>query len=381
MASFWTEEANLGIACAKGMAPYVLREAGELGFRVTAHDEGSVTVSGTMLDALRLNLWLRCANRVLFPLGRFQAKTVGHLYGHASDIPWEDILDPDGYFTVRGAVKNDTVRDTRLASLKLKDAIVDRMRESFGRRPNSGAEDTGSAIFFVWRERDLRIFLDTTGEALSRRKYRLIPGNAPMQETLAAACVMASGWDAKSPFVAPMCGSGTPAIEAALLAKRRAPGSFRSHFAFMSLAGYAEEGEAFWNAEKERAAAAELPVSEMPRIIATDISRDAIRISRANAKAAGVEQCISFGVCDFADTALPPGPGTIFMNPEYGERLSDRETLKPLYRRIGAWIGDHRDYASSIITPSPMLAKETGLKPAELIPFFNGPIDCRLVRF
>ncbi len=158
-------------------------------------------------------------------------------------------------------------------------------------------------------------------------------------------------------------------------------GSFRKHFAFMSLAGYAEEGEAFWNAEKERAVAGELPASEMPKIVATDILRDAIRISRANAKAAGVEQYISFGVCDFADTALPPRPGTIFMNPEYGERLSDRETLKPLYRRIGAWIGDHRDYASSIITPSPMLARETGLKPAELIPFFNGPIDCRLVRF
>lgn len=379
--SFWTKPDKIGIACAHGLAPYVLREVRDGGWSVCAHDDSSVTVNGTMHDAMRLNLWLRSAHRVIFPLFSCEAKTAEHLFRHALQFPWEDYLLPDGYFSVHGVVKNDTIRDTRIAALKIKDAIADRMREKFGRRPDSGKEHIGASIFYLWRERHLQVFLDTTGEPLSRRGYRLLPGEAPMQEALAASCVKATGWDAASPFVSPMCGSGTPAIEAALIAKRRAPGSFRKHFAFMSLSGYGEHGEKAWAAMKEEAAKGELPSSDMPKIVATDISREAVRIARANAKAAGVEQFIAFGVCDFADTAVPAGCGAIFMNPAYGERLEEREALVPLYKRIGAWLGDFRHCHAAILTPSPMLARATGLKPIELIPFFNGRIDCRLVKF
>lgn len=382
MASIWTARAELGLACARGLAPYALREAREGGWSVTAHDASSVTVAGTLVDAMRLNLTMRTPHRILYPLFAAEAKNLAHLYRHAAEAPWEEWLEPDGYFSVTGVVKNDTVRDTNMPSLRLKDAIADRMRQKFGRRPDSGREHKGAAVFYIWRERSLRVFIDTTGEPLSRRGYRLIPGNAPMQEPLAAACAMASGWNEATPFVSPMCGSGTPAIEAAMIAKRRAPGSFRPHFAFMSLRGYREEGEPAWTAMKEEAARNETPPDMMPRIVATDISRDAVRIARANAKAARMEQYISFGVCDFADTAVPKDSGTIFMNPEYGERLGEREALKPLYRRIGAWLGDHAGRChTAILTASPMLARETGLKPVELIQFFNGPIDCRLVRF
>lgn len=382
MQSIWTKKANIGLACARGLAPYALHEVREAGWKVTAHDASSVTVSGTLADAMRLNLTLRTAHRVLFPVLEAEAKNIDHLYRHAAQVPWEEWLEPDGYFSVTGVVKNDTVRDTKIPSLKLKDAIADRMREKCGRRPDSGREQTGAAVFLLWQERALRVFIDTTGEPLSRRGYRLIPGNAPMQEPLAAACVMASGWNEDTPFVSPMCGSGTPAIEAALMAKRRAPGSFRKHFAFMSLRGFDGEPADLWRNMKDEAAANETPSAQMPRIVATDISRDAVRIARANAKAARVDQFISFGVCDFAETAVPRGATSIFMNPEYGERLGEREALKPLYRRIGAWLGDHAARChTSILTASPMLAGETGLKPVELIQFFNGPIDCRLVKF
>ena len=381
MSSLWSKESNIGLACARGLAPYTLAEVRKLGFKVAEYDNDSVTVRGSLIDALRLNLHIRTAHRVLYPLINVQAKNLDHLYNHVKSIAWEDWLDPDGYFTVHGAVKNDTVRDSRMPALRMKDAIADRMREATGRRPDSGKETKGAAVFFIWHERALRVFIDTTGEPLSRRGYRLLPGEAPMQEPLAAACVMATGWDAKSTFVSPMCGSGTPAIEAALIAKNRAPGSFRKHFAFMAIKGYEEFGANAWAEIKEKAAAEELPSSEMPKIIATDISREAVRIARANAKAAHVEQFINFGVCDFADTSVPHGTGVIFMNPEYGERLGERQALIPLYKRIGAWIGDQRGYKGSILTASPMLAKETGLNFAELIPFYNGPIECRLVRF
>lgn len=381
MSSIWTRKAEIGIACAKGLAPYALAEAKEAGWRVAAHDSSSVTVQGTLADAMRLNLELRTAHRVLFPLLEVEAKNLDHLYRHALSIPWEEYLEPDGWFSVHGVVRNDTVRDTKMPALKLKDAIADRMRREAGRRPDSGKEFKGAAVFLIWRERSLRVFLDTTGDPLSRRGYRLLPGNAPMQEPLAAACVMATGWDAASPFISPMCGSGTPAIEAALIAKRRAPGSFRKFFSFMALRGWKDEAEPLWLEMKRKAAENELPSSEMPRIVATDISRDAVRIARANARAAGVEQFISFGVCDFAETAVPRPRGAIFMNPEYGERLGEREALVPIYKRIGAWLADFPSYHAAILTPSPMLAKATGLKPMELIPFFNGAIDCRLVRF
>lgn len=381
MNSIWTKEADIGISCARGLAPYALRETRDAGWRITAHDESSVTVRGTLIDAMRLNLTLRAAHRVTYPLFQAEAKNVEHLYRHALEFPWDEYIPSNGYFSVHGAVRNDTVRDTRIPSLKLKDAIADRIRSKCGRRPDSGKDDKGASVFFIWRERALSVFLDTSGEPLSRRGYRLLPGNAPMQEPLAAACVMATGWDESSPFISPMCGSGTPAIEAALIAKRRAPGSFRKSFAFMSLRGYRDEAEEKWLAMKQEAAAAERPSAEMPRIVATDISRDAVRIARANARAAGVEQLISFGVCDFAETAVPRPRGAIFLNPEYGERLGEREALVPLYQRIGAWLADFPSYHAAILTPSPMLAKSTGLKPMELIQFFNGPIDCRLVRF
>ena len=381
----WNTSGEIVLSCARHLAGFAKTEAQALGFKVTGSDDDSVTLAGSPLDAMRLNLHLRTAHRVLIPLGRFEAKNLTHLYNHASSIPWEDWIDPDGYLTTHGTIRNDTIRDSRVAAMRLKDAIVDRVREKRGRRPDAGSEDKGASVFLYWHERDLRIFIDTTGEALSRRGYRLLPGKAPMQEALAAAVVMATGWDPSTPFVSPMCGSGTPAIEAAMIAKRRAPGFTRNHFAFMSLAGYHEGGddspEAFWKSECDKAVAAETPSDDMPQIIATDISREAIRISRANAKAAKVEQFISFGVCDFEDTALPTPPGAIFMNPEYGERMGGGDDLEGLYARIGGWYGANIGFLRSIFTSSPRLAKATGLEFASLTPFFNGTLDCRLVAF
>jgi|LSQX01.3.fsa_nt_gb putative N6-adenine-specific DNA methylase len=383
MSDIWTQRGTIALACARGLARYTRREARALGFEVVADDESSVEVVGTLRDAMRLNLWLRTAHRVLIPVARAEAKTIEHLYNHASAVPWEKWLPPDGFFTVHGTVRNDTVRDTRLPMLRVKDAIADRLRQVHGRRPDSGSGFSGAAVFILWRERDLRIFMDTTGDSLSRRGYRLWPGSAPMQETLAAACVMATGWDWHAPFVAPMCGSGTPAIEAALIAKQRAPGLLRDYFAFMALQGYAvAEPADWWVEEREAALRAARPDAEVPPIVATDHSPEAVRHARENAERAGVGRHISFACCDFAETRLPPGRGMIFMNPEYGERLGgDRARLVPTYRRIGDFLRRQATYRGGVLTASPRLAREIGLKPKKLFPFFNGPLECRLLMF
>jgi putative N6-adenine-specific DNA methylase len=381
----WSVSGEIALACARGLAPHARREAEALGFEILSSDESAVGVRGTLRDTLKLNLWLRTAHRVLWPVARVPAKTVDHLYDQAMRLPWEEWLDPDVFFTVHGVARNDSVRDTRLPMLKLKDAVADRLRGVHGRRPDSGAGFVGAALFLLWRGRDLRLFLDTTGEPLSKRGYRLQPGPAPMQETLAAACVMASGWDGRSPFVAPMCGSGTPAIEAALIAANMAPGRLRTRFAFMALRGYGAEGEEHAPAAQWAAALAAARAGErhagLPVIVASDIAAPAVQLARANARLAGVEDAITFHHCDFAATPMPPGKGTIFLNPEYGERLGSVDDLLPLYRRIGDFLKAHASHRGCVLTGSRRLAAAIGLRPAQSLPFFNGPLDCRLLCF
>ena len=388
------------ISCAKGLAPWTDLEVRRLGYQPVETALTRVVVRGAMRDVFRLNLGLRTAHRVMVPLLRARCFDRRRLYELVTSIDWENILEPDGYFTVHSVVHNSTIRDTRIPSLVTKDAIADRMTAYCGRRPDSGGEMTGASIFVYWEDDTVLVYIDTTGEALSRRGYRRIPGSAPLQETLAAACIMGLRWDPSTPFVAPMCGSGTPAIEAALMACNRAPGSFKSHFGFMSIKGYrnvipgesAEEGvpgrefgvspERIW---KEMAAAAGRAERRdgLPRIIATDISPEAVENAHTNAVAAGVADMIEFKACDYRETEIPEArSGAVFFNPEYGIRLGTFEELVPVYEGIGDFMKNNcPHYTGGVLTGSPELARRVGLRPSARIEFHNGPIECRLLVF
>ena len=367
-----------------------------MGYKVIDFTENTVVVRGDIRDVMKLNLKLRTAHRVLVPLLRAECRNIRDLYELAFSIDWENILEADGYFSVSSIVHNYTIRDTRLPSLYTKDAIADRMREKCQRRPDSGGENIGSAVFVYWERDQVIIYLDTSGEPLSKRGYRKIPGSAPMQETLAAACIMALGWDRKRPFLSPMCGSGTPAIEAAMIAMNRAPGSLKSHFAFQSVKGYTSiiPGERAPNVAPRQMfgatpeqiwkeiileAKAEEKTDAMPEIIATDISPEAVDNAQTNAIAAGVSEYIRFGSCDFADSPVPEEKGVVFFNPEYGIRLGTFEELSPVYERIGTFMHDKcSGWTGGLITGNPDLARQVNLYYKTRIPFFNGPIDCRL---
>ena len=293
-------------------------------------------------------------------------------------------------------VHNFTIRDTRLPSLYTKDAIADRMRERCQRRPDSGRENRGAAVFVYWERDEIIFYLDTSGEPLSKRGYRKIPGSAPMQETLAAACLMAMKWDTSTPFLSPMCGSGTPAIEAVMMAMNRAPGSLKGHFAFQSIKGYNRiiPGEsAPVVAPRQRAGAspeqiwkemvlesrAKEKTEGLPKIWATDISPEAVENAHSNAIAAGVAQYIDFKACDFAETPIPDVKGCVFFNPEYGIRLGDPKELAEVYERIGTFMNEKcSGWTGALITGNPSLASLVNLYYQTRIPFFNGPIDCRL---
>jgi putative N6-adenine-specific DNA methylase len=373
-------------------------EVKSMGYKLLDKAENIVVVEGGMRDVLRLNLRLRTAHRVLVPLLRTTCRHVRELYEKVGSIDWENIFAPDGYFSVSSIVYNNTVRDTRLPSLVTKDAVCDRIRMKRGCRPDSGSDyDKGGAVFVHWNKDRAIIYIDTSGAPLSKRGYRKIPGSAPMQETLAACCIDALKWDRKSPFISPMCGSGTPAIEAALLALNRAPGSLRSRFAFMSVLGWEQmipgesapriaprqrfgaTPEQIWK-EMLLEASEEENKTDMPQIVATDISPDAVQNAQLNAHAAGVTNLITFKACDFGETPVPQGgKGVVFFNPEYGIRLGTTEELTPIYERIGTFMAEKcAGYTGGLITGNPELAKVVPLYYSHRVPFYNGPIDCRL---
>src|SRR5690606_21201346 len=197
---------------------------------------------------------------------------------------------------------------------------------------NSGPELNRTVIHLFWQENQAELYFDTSGETLAKHGYRKHPGKAPMLEALASGVVYSSKWDRKSAFVNPMCGSGTLAIEAALIASNRKPGLFRMNYAFMHILGYDEE---VFYAER-RVLKEIINKTVNTKIIATDISEEAIRIAEINAQTAGVDRLIDFKVCDFAETDIPQeDKGVVIFNPEYDERLGVHSKLEMTYKRIG----------------------------------------------
>jgi putative N6-adenine-specific DNA methylase len=377
--SLYTTVAPIRITCHNRIAPYLEQEVKELGFTVEETLITGVRLNGTINDCIRLNLNLRCASQVLYSLKAFEANNADDVYENLCDYPWETILPDPGYFSITSNVMNDTINNSMYANLRVKDAIVDRIRSIRGTRPSTGAELTGAVIHLFWKNDQAEVFIDTSGDSLARHGYRKIPGSAPMLESLAAATIFASKWDRVSPFINPMCGSGTVAIEAALIATNTRPGLFRLNYAFMHLSGYDEQ------VYLEQMEILNDQIKDIPEltIIATDRSELAVTNAKKNAIAAGVADLIKFSVCDFADTEVPQGKnGITYMNPEYGMRLGEEQALEEVYSRIGDFMKKKcGGYFGYIFTGNPNLAKKIGLKAKRRIEFYNSTIDCRLLEF
>ena len=367
------------VTCNKRLSPYLQQEVTDLEFVPERVFSTGVELKGTMRDCIRLNLNLRCASQVLFSLKTFSATGPDELYRELVSIHWEQILPADGYFTITSNVDNPNIRTSLFANVKVKDAIADRMRQKTNRRPNSGPNLDKTVFHLYWKEDAAEIFIDTSGETLAKHGYRKIPGKAPMLEALAAATILATKWDKRSPFINPMCGSATIAIEAALLATNRRPGLFRSNYAFMHLIGF---DKGIYESERQLLFQQIVEVEKLI-IIASDISTDAVNISKINAAAAGVEHYIQFSEGDFETTQVPEGTGgIIFFNPEYGDRLGIEAELQDTYARIGDFMKKKcKGYTGYIFTGNLDLAKKIGLKASRRIEFYTSKIDCRLLEY
>jgi len=347
------QKSTILITCSTGLVDYVRREVEDLGYQSGDSHKTGLEVEGDHYDAIRLNLYLRTAHNVLFLLKQFKCDGPDELYRNVKHLPWEDIISPQEYVSVVGRVNTALVGNSMYANLKVKDD-------------------------HCW------LYLNTSGQKLSDRSYRKIPHKAPLRESLAAAIITATGYDGSEPLICPMCGSGTLAIEAALIASRRPPGLLRSNYGFMHVKYFDEPR---WRQMRSEA----LKMSKMrggkadfkpARIIATDIDAGAVEAARKNAMTAGVSHLIGFDVCDFADTVIPPGAGTIVMNPEYGLRLGEIEKLQKIYKRIGDFFKQKcSGYTGYIFTGNPALAKKVGLRTGRRFEFFNANIECRLLKY
>lgn len=372
------------VTCSPGLVEYVRGEVEDLGYRVGACHSTGLELEGNQLDAMRLNLYLRTANNVLFLLKQFECVSPDELYRNVSAVAWEEMISPDEYLSVVGKIDTAVVDNSMFANLKVKDAIVDRIVKNCGRRPDSGKERDGLVVQLYWKDKRCWLYLNTSGVKLSDRTYRKIPHSAPLRESLAAAIIIATGYDGSVPLICPMCGSGTLAIEAALIASRRAPGLLRSNFGFMhtkyfNTSKWRQMRSDALKASKGRGGKAAFKPG---RIIATDIDAKAVEAARKNAATAGVGHLIEFDVCDFAETAIPENAGIIVMNPEYGLRMGEIAKLEKTYERMGDFFKQKcAGYTGYIFTGNPALGKKVGLRTSRRFEFYNAGIECRLLKY
>ncbi len=366
------------VTCFDGLAPFLQKELEDLGCEiVSAHDTG-VETTGSLADAMRLCLRLRTALNVMLLLTRFRARNADELYAGVKAVPWEEIIPADEYVSVVASVDTPAINNTMYAGMRVKDAVVDRIAAATGRRPDAGPERDNVVLQLYWKRNLCWLYLNASGVKLSDRGYRKMPHKAPLRETLAAGLILATGYDGQTPLVAPMCGSGTLAIEAALIGLGRAPGLLRGNFGFMHVAGFDARLWSGMRAEARKLGRRGLPAP----IIASDIDPAAIAAARQNALTAGVDHLIRFHVCDFADTPVPPGPGVVVLNPEYGERMGTQQELEATYARIGDFFKQRcSGYAAHVFTGNMDLAKRIGLRASRRTRFFNAKIECRLFRY
>lgn len=378
--SDFSAPSTISITCPKGITPYLKEELEDLGFPILKERLAGIETKGSLVDCMKLNLTLSTAHRVHYLLKEFKAANAEEVQKKLSTIPWERYIDKYGYVSITSFIKNPTITNDQFANLMVKDAIVDRIRQRRGARPDSGPDLTKTVVFLFWKGNEAAVYLDTSGESISRRGYRTNSHTAPMQETLAAAIIKASKWEPGQHFINPMCGSGTIAIEAALMALKRAPGLLRPNYGIKHILGFDEDK---WNdlrSELKQDSLKDFP--NYSRIIATDIDARAIEAAKKNAKTAGVDHLIEFVQCDFRDTEVPYGDGVVVFNPPYGERIGHDQSLEGLYKTIGDFFKqDCSGKWGYVFTGNFDLAKKVGLRTNQRIELYNSTIECRLLEY
>lgn len=368
----------LTATCALGLERVLADELRAIGAEAVAPDRGSVLFAGDLRTVYDVNLRLRTAMRVLVPLVRGLVTSRKDLYELASSVAWEEVFAPGQTLAVEVVGKHRSFHKTTFAGQVVKDAVVDRLREKLGKRPDVDRDNPDVRLHLRLIDGSpVTLSLDSSGEPLSHRGYRPRGGPAPLAETLAAGILGLAGYDGSQPLLDPMCGTGTFAVEAALIATRTAPGLHRE-FAFERWGIH--DLQVF--EEVQRGASHGRRDAPQP-ILARDRADRALRATQRNLKAAWMDRWVQLEQRDALDLQLPWGSGGIIVaNPPYGKRVGEVDKLFGVYRRFGDSMKNEAAGATAyILAGEPRLAKSIGLKPSRKIPLFNGPIECRLLEF
>jgi putative N6-adenine-specific DNA methylase len=365
--------------CARGVEPVLMGELRELGAQDVAAGRGGVQFAGDQALLYQANLWLRTAIRVLVPILEVRVESPEELYDAVRSVDWSRSLTPEHTLAVDCNVRDSRITHSHYAALKTKDAICDQFVERFGRRPSVDVETPMIGLNLHIHANDAVLSLDSSGESLHKRGYRPIQTRAPLNEALAAALILLSGWKPGMPFADPMCGSGTLLIEAAWLAQRRPPGLTRRRFGFQSWMDFDIELWTHIRDQARRGVRKELGAA----IVGSDVHRDAIDLAVRNARAAGVGHLLRLDVQDLRDFQPPAGPpGTILCNPPYGERLGEEGDLRTLYKSIGLVLRERcGGWTAHVFAGNARLARLIDLPARSRVPLFNGAIPCQLLTY
>ena len=363
---------------ARGLEPLAAQELTQLGATAVETDFCGVRFQGDRTLMYRTNLWARLPFRILKVLDRFPCPDSDRLYSGIRQQDWSQYLTPDRTFAVDATGRSRTLNHSHYTALQVKNAIVDSQRHQFGERSSIDTADPDLRVnVHIHRDR-CTLSLDSSGTSLHRRGYRPAMGKAPLKETLAAALIDLSNWTPDSPFLDPMCGSGTLPIEAAIVALDIAPGTFRDRFGFHH---WPDFDPALWETLLDEAQAREQLHLPAP-ILGSDSDEAILKQAWANTNFSGLNHHIQLACRDLADIEPPGDSGTIVCNPPYGERVGDRCALGDLYRLLGDVLKQRfKGWTAYILSGNKDLAKTIGLKSSQRTPISNGSIACQLLKY
>ena len=361
----------------KGLEEVLAQELIELGANEVLIERRAVSFKGDKALLYRANFALRTAIRILLPIASFKAKDTDALYNQLKSLNWSAYMHADTTFAIDATVYSESFRNSRFVTYRVKDAIVDYWQEIASQRPNVQVENPDLLVNVHIANEQVTISLDSSGESLHKRGYRVATTEAPINEVLAAGMLLIAGWKGQSDFYDPMCGSGTLPIEAALIARNIAPGVFRQSFAFEKWPDFDAElwSDIYNDDSRER-------VFEH-KIYGSDASFYAIQQAAKNIKSAGVQKDVELKQVRLEELKdLSATNALVMMNPPYGERLASNKDMEDLYGKIGTALKHQFTGATAwIISSNAAAMKSIGLKPSRKMHLLNGELDCQFNKY
>ena len=363
--------------CPRGLEELLAKELADLGALDARVAAGGVGFSGSWETCYRANLWSRLASRVLWRVAEFEYAAEDDIYAAARAVNWFDLFDVNRTLRVYVTAQKSPLKSLEFVTLRVKDAVCDRFRDDVGRRPDVDRAAPEVRVHLFLEEKRGVLYLDTSGEGLFKRGWRMQTVEAPLRENLAAGIVMLSGWRFDQPLLDPMCGGATLLVEAAALARGRAPGMKRA-FGFEKLDSF---NGVLWKELREEAAQ---PAKHVPRLAlyGSDADAKALTAARRNLAAAGVERWVTLEASDVLSRKAPAESGVMIANPPYGERIGEAEELSRFYPKLGdALKKNFAGWNCFFFTADRRMEKLIRLQTSRRTPLYNGALECRLFEF